>query len=299
MGRLAVLRAWLDVRGESQLEYVHADCVGNGDGISLQRSRGDFPATLSCHVSRDGRRVAGLLRSRGGDHDFGLARTSSGIARAQPHIRGDPFPAAAGTEKCAAGARRWHRAGCAARTYTGRRHAARASGRKSAGGWSRHRWRKFGGRIADDGRADSGGKICRGAGDRWNDQRNGHAGDASRAGGQRNASGADRAHGERGAAQPRAGAKACRSRGWIFCSGGGADRGPHLCGVGDFRAAAAHGPRFVERCRGADYCVSVCAGTGDADGDHGGHRTRRAGRRPSKECGSAGDAGKSGHGCGG
>ena len=61
------------------------------------------------------------------------------------------------------------------------------------------------------------------------------------------------------------------------------------------RARAASGPRPGE-CRGrADHRVSVRAGTGDADGDHGRHRTRRPSRRADQERRSAGDPGESRH----
>ena len=43
---------------------------------------------------------------------------------------------------------------------------------------------------------------------------------------------------------------------------------------------------------GADYCVSVCAGAGDADVDDGGDGARSACGCSDAECGGAGDAGE-------
>ena len=223
----------------------------------------------------------------------------SGIARAQPNVRGDPFPASTFAERCAAGARRWHGTGCAARTYSSRRFPARASRRKSAGGRRGDRRRKFGGRIADDRRANSRREVSRCARGRRNDQRNGHAGDARRTRGRRNASRADCADGERSTTQPGAGAETGGSRGGVFCSGCCADRGAYFCGVGACGPAATHGACFAERRCGTDHCLSLRAGPRDADGDHGGDGTRRDGGHPGEECRSARDAGKSGHRGGG
>ena len=49
----------------------------------------------------------------------------------------------------------------------------------------------------------------------------------------------------------------------------------HVHRLGDGRAATAAGLRAGERGGGVDNRVSVCAGPGDADGDHGRHRPRR------------------------
>ena len=76
---------------------------------------------------------------------------------------------------------------------------------------------------------------------------------------------------------------------------GGAD---FYC-VGRVWAAAADGARFAERRRGADHCVSLRAGFGDTDGDHGGNRARGAGGSFDQECGGAGDSRKSGYRCSG
>ena len=57
------------------------------------------------------------------------------------------------------------------------------------------------------------------------------------------------------------------------------------------RLAHAHG----ECGGGADHCLPVRAGAGDADGDHGRHRPRGACRRADQERRGAGDAGKGRH----
>ena len=71
--------------------------------------------------------------------------------------------------------------------------------------------------------------------------------------------------------------KLSRSSRWILCAGGGADRCSHLCGLGDDRTATTHGACSAQRRRGADHCMSMCAGPGDADGNHGRHGARGAG----------------------
>ena len=69
-------------------------------------------------------------------------------------------------------------------------------------------------------------------------------------------------------------------------SGGCGDYVPGLVlrGSGAAACACRH-----QRCGRADHRVSMRARAGDADGDHGGHRTRRARRHPDQERRSAGD----------
>ena len=65
---------------------------------------------------------------------------------------------------------------------------------------------------------------------------------------------------------------------WLLCARGGADRWRHICGLGDYWAAAANGACPAQRRRGADHRLSVRAGPGDADGHHGRHGARGAWR---------------------
>ena len=138
-------------------------------------------------------------------------------------------------------------------------------------------------------------KVSRRARDRWHGQRHGKSVDARRARGQRDDAGANRANGQRGAAQPSTGAKIGGSGRGIFCSGSGADRGGYVRGLGRVRPSAENGARSAERCCGADHRVPLRAGPRDSDGDHGGNGPRRAGGRPDQERRSARDAGKSRH----
>ena len=78
-------------------------------------------------------------------------------------------------------------------------------------------------------------------------------------------------------------------------AGGGCD----VRGVGGLGAGAAVRTCAGECGGGADYCLSLCAGVGDADVDHGG---RRGGARRGvlvQECGGAGDVGEGQHAGGG
>ena len=69
----------------------------------------------------------------------------------------------------------------------------------------------------------------------------------------------------------------------------------HVHRVVHDRPGAAAGARHRQRRRGADHRVSLRAWAGDADGDHGRHRTRRARRHPHQERRSAGDAAEGRH----
>ena len=114
-------------------------------------------------------------------------------------------------------------------------------------------------------------------------------------GGQRDSAGADCADGEPGAAQPGSDtALADRVAAW-FVPAVIAVAVADISGLERGRPAAPLGPRFGECGGGADYCVSVRAGTGDANGDHGGNGARSAGWGIDQKCGGTGDAGKSRH----
>ncbi len=71
----------------------------------------------------------------------------------------------------------------------------------------------------------------------------------------------------------------------------------HRLGAG--RSGAAHGARAGERRGGADHRLPVRAGTGHADGHHGGNRTRRARGRAGAQRRSARDHGEGRHAGGG
>ena len=113
--------------------------------------------------------------------------------------------------------------------------------------------------------------------------------DASRARGQRNHAGPDRADGEPGTAQPRAHSEACRQSRGLVRPRGACSCGNHVHRLAQYRPAAAVGACHYQCRRGADHRVSLRAWVGDADGDHGRHRTRRARGHPHQERRSAGD----------
>jgi hypothetical protein len=54
LGRLAVLRAWMDVGSKSQHQHVYADRHGHGRRLRVQRSSNPIPADLSRVVSHHG-----------------------------------------------------------------------------------------------------------------------------------------------------------------------------------------------------------------------------------------------------
>ena len=123
--------------------------------------------------------------------------------------------------------------------------------------------------------------AAKGAGDRVTGgtvNGTGGAGDAGRARRARHIARADRANGERGAAQPRADPTIGRRRGGLFRAGRGARPWRRSwCG-----GSSGPEPRLAYALVNAVAVLIIacpCAGAGDADVDHGRHRPRCVGRR--------------------
>ena len=107
--------------------------------------------------------------------------------------------------------------------------------------------------------------------------------------------GADRAHGERSAAQPRADSKISRSGIRLFRARGGRGRGCDFYHLGDSGAGTALSLRFGQCRSGAYHRLSLRPRLGDADVDHGRHRAWRHGRSAYQKRGGPRSAGKSGY----
>ncbi len=128
--------------------------------------------------------------------------------------------------------------------------------------------------VDDHRRADSRRKETGRPRDRRHRERHRQLRDARRARRRGNAARADRPDGRDGAAQPRA--DSASGRPWSrrgSCRAWSRPRSSPLS-YGSLRALAAW-PRDRQCGRGADHRLPVRARTGDADGDHGRHRTRR------------------------
>ena len=205
VGRLAVLRARLAVARHAQPEHVHADRARHRRRVRLQRRRGARSRARFPHGDAPRRRAAGVLRGGGGDHDARAARPGARAARPQ---RARPAPSA----RCSASRRR-RRAG-SARTAARRtcrstdvhvgRPAARAARRAVPVDGV-----VLEGRSAVDESMVTGEPIPveKAPGSRVTGGTvNGTGGFVMRAErvGARHAARADRPHGRRGAAQPRA-----------------------------------------------------------------------------------------------
>ena len=87
LGRMAVFPARLDFGRKPLHQYVHADRHGDWRRIRVQRCGHSGAGNFSRIVSRDEWNAPGVFRGRGGDHDFGAARTSSRTAGARQNWR--------------------------------------------------------------------------------------------------------------------------------------------------------------------------------------------------------------------
>ena len=103
-------RGWASVMNRS-LNMFTLIALGTGTAFLYSVVAVLFPQLFPATFRGGRRRNAGLFRSCRGDHDVSFARASLGIARAQPNVRGDPFPASTFAERsrgsCAPMARNW------------------------------------------------------------------------------------------------------------------------------------------------------------------------------------------------
>ena len=117
LGRLAVLRAGLGLRGQPQPEHVHADRPGHRGGVSLQRGRHARPRHLPRLVAGPPRRGRRLLRGGRRHHHAGAPGPGAGAPRPRPDQRRHQGAARASPPKTARRRpRRRHRGGRAARS---------------------------------------------------------------------------------------------------------------------------------------------------------------------------------------
>ena len=111
--------------------------------------------------------------------------------------------------------------------------------------------------------------------------------------------GADRPHGQRSPAQPRANSAAGRCRFRVLRAGRRCRGRSHVHRMGAVRPGTEDGLCDCERRRGSDHRLPLRAGAGYADVHHGRHRSRGDRRRAHQERRGTGNPGKSGHARGG
>ena len=273
LGRVAVLRARLGLGRQPQPEHVHADRARRRRGVRLQRGRDARAGSCSRPSFRThGGEVAvyfeaaavivvlvllgQVLELRARSRTSAAITSLLGLA---PKTARRIGATAARGRAARARARRRSAARAARRAGPGRRRRARRHD-ASTNRWSpasRSRWRRAPRRKVTGGTVNGTGQVR----------------DAGRARRQRHAARADRPHGGRGAAKPRA-----RSSGWPTSSPGASCRRwslvavDHVRRLGGCRPGAATGACARQCGGGADHRVPVRARPGDADVDHGRHR---------------------------
>ena len=277
----------LGVDRQPQPEHVHAHRARRRRGVSATARSARSRRACSPTDVRDARRRAALLRHRRRDHRARAARAGARAARAQPDEHGD-------SSNCSAWRRR-----------------PRASSEATANAMCRSREVRVGDvcrvrpgekmpvdgvvidghsavdesmvtRRTDAGREERRRRVTGGT---INDER--HAAVPRRARRRRHLAGADRPHGGRGAAEPRADSAARRPTAAWFVPAVVPSRSWRFAVWAILGTGAAAGTRAGQRRVGADRRLSVRARAGDADGDHGRDRARRDERRSGEECRSA------------
>ena len=98
LGRVALLRARLELGGEPQPEHVYADRHGRERGLWIQPGGDSVSDCVPAFFSGGGRPGAGVLRCCRDDHHPGAAGTSAGTPGAQPDGSGDSDPAGSGSQ---------------------------------------------------------------------------------------------------------------------------------------------------------------------------------------------------------
>ena len=276
-------RGWRSLR-ESPPEHVHAHRARHWRGVRVQRRRAAVSGRAACGVPHGSGMppvyfeaaavittlvlLGQVLELRARSQTSGAIRALLGLApKTARRLRDD------GTEE-----------DVSARSRAGRRSTARAARREGAGRRRRRRRAERRRRVDAHRRADARRKIDRTAASSARTVNGtGALRHARRAGRQRHVAGADRAHGGRGAAQPRADSASRRPGRVVLRAGRGARRRRDLRRLGARRPRAAPRARARQRGRGAHHRLPVRARAGDADVDHGRHRTRRARGRAVQE----------------
>ena len=204
VGRLALLRARLEVDRQPAPQHVHADRARHRGRLCLQSRCGADARHISAFVPHTGRRGPGLFRAGGRHRDPGAARPGPRAAR--PHANRYGHPRAVGSRAHARppGARRRHRNRHPARRGPAGKPPAGSSRREGAGRRRRARRKERGRRVDDHRRTRAGGEGPGRQGYRRYRQCHRHLRHARGAGRQRHLACPDRPDGRRGAALARA-----------------------------------------------------------------------------------------------